>query len=301
VKFLSGFSDHRKRCGARIAALAAALVVAASGAGCGTGASVTGTAGYKPPFLPLVITINSAGNISIHEDLSVATPAGTFFLEASVSKKVTSAAGTTVLTIEHRKGIAVVYTVFRIKSQQIDVSLNGAVRLTVTSGHVLVNAVRAHVQSIVIRSADSSPLDSCLVGTWRDAGGPSSTTWAGHQVAMHGGGGNIDHIYPSGIDRDSWSSAKPLYGTYQGHLLKEIVRGDNTLSLVNTVHRNELEIVEDGWRAGGTNTFVYEGRSSLGYFDKSGTYMGYFRCTAHTLTWHTGGSTNTETRVSRQP
>jgi hypothetical protein len=283
--------------------LAAALVISASGAGCGSGVSVTGTAGYQPPFLPIIITIDSAGNISIHGGLSVVTPAGTFFLEANVSKDVAPVAGTTLLTIEHRKGITIVYSAFRIKSQQIDVTLNGYVRLKVTSNNVFVNAVRAHLRSIVIRSASAdSPLNPCLVGTWRDHAGRMNTMWDGHQVTMHGGGGNIDHIFATGIDQDSWNSAKPFYGTYQGHTLEEIIRGDNTLSLVNTVHGNELQIAEDGWSAGSTNKYIYKSRTIVGYLAKNGSStMNHFRCTTHKLTWYSDGIIDTETRISHQP
>ena len=178
VKCLSGWRDKKKRTG-KIVALATALAILTCGAGCG--ASVTGTAGYQPPFLPIIITIDSAGNIALHGQLSAETPVGTFSLEESVSKDLAPVTGTTLLIIEHRQGITVVYSAFRIKSQQIDVALNGSIRLRVTNNQVFVNATRAHVQSIVIRSAvavgGSPVLDSCLVGTWRDSGQRTSTRW----------------------------------------------------------------------------------------------------------------------------
>lgn len=118
---------------------------------------------------------------------------------------------------------------------------------------------------------------------------------------MYGGAGNIDHIFPTGIDRDSWESAMPLYGSYQGHRLREVIRGYSTLSLVRTVRSNAMQIVEDGWSAGSTNTYAYEGKSSLGYFNKHGAITSYFRCTPHRLKWRTDGSVNTEIRISRQP
>jgi hypothetical protein len=303
VKFLSGHGDNKKRLGARFAAVAAALAISASGAGCGIGSSVTDSAGYQPPFLPVIITIDSAGNISIHGKLSVVTPAGTFFLEANISKALAPVADTTLLVIKHRQGISVVYSAFRVKSQQVDVSLNGHVRLNVTADRVFVNAVRARVQSIVIRSASagSSRLNACLVGTWRDGEGRNSTTWDGHVVTMYGGAGNVDYIFATGIDQDSWGSSKPLYGMYQGHRLKEIIRGDNTLSLVKTVRSNELQVVEDGWSTDSANTFTYKSHTSLGYFNKSGTSANYFRCTSRQLTWRVNGIVNTETRISRQP
>lgn len=301
--FLSGHGDNKKRCGTRFVALAAALVISASGAGCRSGVSATGAVGYQPPFLPIVITIDSAGNISIHGKLSVVTPAGTFFLEANVSKDLAPVAGATLLTIEHRRGTTIVYSAFRIKSQQVDITLNGHVRLNVANNNVFVNAVRAHVQSIVIRSASAdSPLNPCLVGTWRDSAGRMYTTWDGHRVTMHGGGGDIDHIFAAGIDQDSWNSSKPFYGRYQGHRLEEIMRGDNTLSLVDTVHGNELRIVEDGWSTGSTNKYIYESRTIAGYPAKNGSStMTYFRCTARTLTWYSDGIVNTEIRISHQP
>jgi hypothetical protein len=305
VKLLSGYGDNKNRIGASFVALAAALAISVCGAGCGSDATVTGTVGYQPPFLPIIITIDSAGNISLHGELSVATPVGTFFLEGNITKDLAPVAGTTLLIIEHRQGISTVYSAFRIRSQQIDVSLNGHVQLNVTNNQVFVNAISARVQSIVIRSAtaagNSPPLNACLVGTWRDTASRGATVWDGHEVATYGGAGNIDHIFSTGIDRDSWSSSMPMYGTYQGHTLEEIMRGDNTLSLVNTVHGNELQIVEDGWSAGSTNTYIYEGHSSLGYFDKSGAYTSYFQCTSRVLTWRVNGVVDTEMRISRQP
>jgi hypothetical protein len=143
---------------------------------------------------------------------------------------------------------------------------------------------------------------TCLVGTWHDERGRTYTEWGGHRVAMRGGAGNIDHILATGVDHDIWGRhAKPYYGTYRGHRLKEVLRGRNTVRIKGTGKSDKLRLAEEGWSAGSTNIYTYRGRKYSGYFNQSGTYTMYFRCTARTLTWRFRHRRDRETRISRKP
>jgi len=145
--------------------------------------------------------------------------------------------------------------------------------------------------------------DSCLVGTWRDGAGNTSTKWNGEVVAMHGGAGNVDHISAKGTDEDTWGGkAKPLYGTYKGHRLKEIIHGHNTLTIYATKTGHKITSTEDGWSTGSTNEFTYKGRTYSGYLSQHGTTSVTYECTAHKLTWRYNGHTlDRETRISATP
>jgi hypothetical protein len=145
--------------------------------------------------------------------------------------------------------------------------------------------------------------DSCLVGTWRDGEGHSSIRWDGHLVAMHGGEGDIDHVSADGTDEDTWGTrSKSLYGRYKGHTLKETFRGHNTLTIHATKHGHRISVTEDGWSAGSTNKYVYEGRTSSGYLSQHGTNYYNYICTASKFKWRYKHHTvDSETRISRIP
>ena len=152
------------------------------------------------------------------------------------------------------------------------------------------------------RPAATPLAHSCLVGTWRDGKEHFSINWHGHIVAMHGGAGDVDHIFATGKDYDTWSKARPFYGSYQGHKLKEVIRGHNTLVISKIANSRKLLVKETGWGAGATNTYTYEGQVSQGDLKQSGRTKYTFLCTAHKLIWRRGGHTvDTETRIRRKP
>lgn len=146
--------------------------------------------------------------------------------------------------------------------------------------------------------------DTCLVGTWQDGVSDTWTTWNGTKVAMRGGEGNIDHIFATGTDNDSFGAAvAPLYGTYQGTTLEEIERGQNVWTIHATPSNHSVSVTEDGWSVGSTNTFFYDGNRYAGYFGPAGSTARYtYQCTAGSLELITGNRVvDTETRLSTTP
>lgn len=146
--------------------------------------------------------------------------------------------------------------------------------------------------------------DACLVGTWRDNGYDTTTTWDGTTVAMQGAAGNLDHISASGADVNTYGSGTaPLYGTYKGSTLEEVYKG----TVVSTIRANPAthtaSVVDHGWSSGSSNTYVYQGRSTTGYFNKAtGTADKFsYTCSATTLDWIVDGKADAETRVSTNP
>jgi hypothetical protein len=147
--------------------------------------------------------------------------------------------------------------------------------------------------------------DACLVGTWRDTGGSTDTTFNGTTVELHGGAGNLDHIYPSGEDRDVWGSGtEPLYGTYDGSPLELIDQGTALSTVRATPRTHKVAVTVEGWASGATTSYLYNGNTTSGHFepDSGKVTVERYVCTATTLTWvvpHFGD--DTETRISRTP
>jgi hypothetical protein len=143
----------------------------------------------------------------------------------------------------------------------------------------------------------------CLIGTWHDNAVNTSTIFKGHVVRMRYRGGDIDHIFASGIDRDSWMHARSLFGTYRGHRLKQTIRGHNRV-LFKVVRRHRLRNTEKGWSKGSTNRYLYRGHHFRGTLGRSGHVVMTFHCTARTLTIRSkphGRVIGRETRRSRKP
>lgn len=146
--------------------------------------------------------------------------------------------------------------------------------------------------------------DKCLIGTWHDNPGRTSTIWNGQKVPMRAGGGDVDHIAANGIDHDNWHKSKPNVGTYAGHRLTERIRGVNSQQLTATGHGHTrtLKIVELGWTSNSTNKYVYRGHHSTGYLNQTGTFKVRYRCSATTLRYIKKGKVvGTETRLSSKP
>src|SRR5438105_3051202 len=133
------------------------LILAVACSGCQHGASVSGEFGYTVPFLPITFTINTHGNIAIHGDASIVTPLGTFTLTADVSQNMAPTPDGTLLIIRHKKGGALVDSVYNVKDQEIDAVVDGRVVLKVTNGRIFVDASKAKVLSIQVKSAAQSP------------------------------------------------------------------------------------------------------------------------------------------------
>jgi len=150
--------------------------------------------------------------------------------------------------------------------------------------------------------------DRCLIGTWHDNANLTSTRWNGTHVVMRAGGGDVEHVFASGVDRDNWQKSKPLVGTVKGHRLVEKVRGLNTMvwrasGRVGSRKPAKLTQIELGWSASSTNRYVYRGKHSNGYLNQKGRYPFRYTCTSTTLTFYgkKGRSKGTETRISRKP
>jgi hypothetical protein len=152
-------------------------------------------------------------------------------------------------------------------------------------------------------SAPALTGQACLVGTWRDDGGTTATSFQGHTVTMHGGRGDIDHIVRSGADRDIYGSkAKSIRGAYKHHTLYEVIRGTNNFTLRAIKKTNKVRWVEHGWTKHSKNTFSYRGHKFTGTFAQSGTFTFTYSCTARTLVLRQGKAyVDTETRTSRPP
>jgi hypothetical protein len=144
--------------------------------------------------------------------------------------------------------------------------------------------------------------DSCLIGTWHDNGGKTTTNWDGKQVTMHTRGGDIDHISASGKDHDSWATSKPLYGKVAGHKLTERIRGHNLTQIAAKPHAHRAIYTEEGWTPKSSNRYVYRGKHSKGYLNQTGSFPTAYRCTTKTLSFLSGGKVvSTETRLSTKP
>jgi hypothetical protein len=195
-------------------------------------------------------------------------------------------------------------TSLRVTRLKRTVVVAGVAGLTMSAGLMMSGVTPA--AGAGLHSANKPAVgDHCLVGTWRDNGGQTSTKWNGHHVVMHSGGRDYDHISAAGTDRNSFATSKPSVGRIGGHRLTERVRGTNRLRLHATgrgrVH--QLAVTELGWSKRAINRYRYRGKGSTGYLNQTGSYTYRFRCTLTTLTFlgRKGHPRGSETRISFRP
>jgi hypothetical protein len=144
---------------------------------------------------------------------------------------------------------------------------------------------------------------ACLLGTWRNDGGTTAAYFHGQLVTMHGGRGDVDHIFKNGADRDIFGAkSAALRGTYRGHALYEVIRGTNKFTLLAVKNTKKVHWIEHGWTAHSKNTFFYRGHKYNGTLPQRGTFTFTYRCTPHTLVLRQSKRyVDTETRTSRPP
>jgi hypothetical protein len=182
------------------------------------------------------------------------------------------------------------------------------VRLAVGTGVavLVIGAIPASTSASPTHSSHKKKIgDSCLVGTWRDEGGKTSTLWDGTKVPMHYHGGDVDHIKSNGHDHDNWKNAKKLTGHVNGSKLTEHIHGKNTVRFSTSGHGHKASVTEKekGWSNGSTNKYHYRGKHVKGYLSQTGSSTVHYTCTSKK--WKTynkkGKVVGTEKRLSNKP
>lgn len=145
-------------------------------------------------------------------------------------------------------------------------------------------------------------LGKCWVGTWRDGHERETTDYDGHIIRMRYSGGDIDHFFARGVDKDSWNTAHPEYGTFHHARVKEIIRGRLTQHL-HGLGRHRFRVTSGRWSKSATNTYYYKGVIYSGYLNRLSPFTGRYSCTATTLKYYNkkGKLTGIEKRISRTP
>ena len=180
----------------------------------GCGASVNEEFGYTPPFLPVTLTVDTHGNIAIHGNVSIVTPVGTFSAVTNISEVMAHSPDGTLLIIRHKNNGTIVDTVFTVQSQEIVAVVDGRVVLTVTNGRIFVDASKATVLSIQVRSSATQSPSPQPVTT----GGPftDQLTSASHEDGWPNGSGysicGIEQagfeVGPSSPEGTNWSECE---------------------------------------------------------------------------------------------
>lgn len=149
--------------------------------GCGGATpTVSGALTYKPPFAPVTFAIDTNGTISVQGNFSIATPIGTFGLEANIADSLQPQDNTILLIIRHKQGGKVVDDVYKIQTGQDEVRVvtNGTTVIDVTSHKVFIDASSGSIQSISVRDTrwnDQSNTSPTLVPTSAPAPIPTPT------------------------------------------------------------------------------------------------------------------------------
>lgn len=123
---------------------------------CGSYTSVE--AGYRPPFVPITLTIKQNGAISFSTSQSIVTPVGTFSLQENILTNLSLHDNETLLVIRHQVGKEIVDQVFRINSgEELVAVINGRTIVSATSCTLLIDASKGDVESIELNSASQPP------------------------------------------------------------------------------------------------------------------------------------------------
>lgn len=119
--------------------------------GCGTSAS------YRPPFLPVKLVIDSAGNVSVVGGVSIVTFVGEFSIGAEYT--IRSEPDSIMLILrDQNKGLHGLDTIYRVRTDgdEFVVVLNGETSVQVVNKRVIIDITNADVKSIEFKRAEDS-------------------------------------------------------------------------------------------------------------------------------------------------
>jgi hypothetical protein len=116
---------------------------------CALGAAV----GFRPPFVPIRFSIDTAGNINLADSQSVTTPLGTFSVEENASQNLKPEDNIYWLTVRHKDGTRIVDTVYQIHTgESLIIKINGSTTLEFANRSCVVDASSGSVTSIIVQS-----------------------------------------------------------------------------------------------------------------------------------------------------
>jgi len=144
---------------------------------------------YKPPFAPVVFTIDTNGVITVTAEASVETPIGEFAVDtggyAAQGGADSPPPDKLVVIIRHLKQGQAVDSVWAISTsdQEVSVTTDGLTQITVTSHQVFIDATKSIIRRITIK--DIRPLMYSLGNPGEHS--PSSLAWSpdGKHIAVN--------------------------------------------------------------------------------------------------------------------
>lgn len=104
----------------------------------------------------------------------------------------------------------------------------------------------------------STPLGSCIEGSWKEVGETDVVGIAGGLMTLRGDSGRLLTFDKGGTEILEYSHATPLVGSYRGTEYKIVLRG--TISLAFTVKGDRVKFVKSDY-SHFEETFIAEGRS----------------------------------------
>lgn len=180
--------------------------------------------------------------------------------------------------------------------------LGGCAVVVVLAGSSVLGPSVASAAQHHPRVPTTKKLSACWVGTWRDGHERETTDFNGQVIRMHYSGGDVDHFYARGIDKDNWSKAHAEYGTYRHARVKETIRG-LLVQHLHTLGPHRFRVTSGHWTKSSTNTYVYKGVTTQGYLNRTSPFTSRYSCTATTLKYFDkkGKVVGVERRISRKP
>lgn len=109
---------------------------------------------YKPPFVPVQISVSTNGSLSLDLTQSIVTPIGTFSIAENVSVNRPPVLSTVLLVIRHKVKSAIIDEAFQVDAEDITVVLDGETNLRVSNKRIFVDASKGTVRKIEVKSGE---------------------------------------------------------------------------------------------------------------------------------------------------
>ncbi|RGC70867.1 hypothetical protein C5N14_01865 [Micromonospora sp. MW-13] len=151
-----------------------ALVVA----GCDPETEGKGKLRYKPPLLPVALTLGPDG-VAVEGETSFVTPIGEFSIGAEYSLPPRDGSTIYVLLRDRKKGKTGFDKVFRVQAgrEQLTVIVNGTTTIQVKDGQVLIDITDGAVKKIQFKRVDQATVKEGGDSFWAKTGAKWDQGW----------------------------------------------------------------------------------------------------------------------------
>lgn len=177
----------------------------------------TAEATYQPPFSPVILGIDSRGNISVKAEASIVTVVGKFAVGSTVFSSLQPETGTTLVVVRHVQDGVRFDSAYRLNTAvELVAEIDGSTEIRVSDRRVFIDASSGAIRRIDIRPTTPAPQAPVAPTGEQQSGDPGDVLLADSLSSSSPGAASsiackrkLDGAYIEGVGKCSLAKLPP--------------------------------------------------------------------------------------------